>query len=171
MRLLTYSTKEQLITLIADTLDDLYTLSQFVTLNDTVSGNSHRSYQPAGSSKATRKPVWVQLRVEKTDLNEATGTLRILGEIIVGKPEEVCPRGAFHALEVDLHESLTIHKEKWSAAQLNELKRIESQSNQPQLLVVLMDDEAADFFVLNSSGFSPRLRILSEGAGKQFQTN
>lgn len=171
MRLPKYSTKEQLITLIPDTLDDLYILSQFVTTHDIVSGNSHRAYQPPGSSKATRKPVFVELDVEKTDLNEATGSLRILGEIITGKPEEVCPRGAFHALEVDLHESLTIRKEKWSAAQLAELKRIETQSNQPQLLVVLMDDEAADFFVLNSAGFSPRLRIMSDGSGKQFQTS
>lgn len=171
MRLSAYSQKEQLVTLIPDSLDDLHILSQFVTKGDIVSGNSHRSYQPPGSSKATRKPVFIKIVVEKTDLNEATGALRILGEIIEGRPEEVCPRGAFHALEVDLHESLTVHKENWSNAQLAELKRIESISNQAQLLVVLMDDEAADFFVLNSSGFSPRLRIISEGSGKQFQTN
>lgn len=168
MRLPFVDAKNGTVEVVSDSIDDLSFLAHFIQRLDLVSGTSNRVYKPEGSSQAERKKVWVKIRVEKMDFQESTHTLKAIGTIVEGKPEVYCPTGASHSIELDLREKFRIEKNHWSLSLQKEIEKVAHESTQSKLLVLLLDDEAADFFELSGSGFLPKARILSGRSGKRF---
>lgn len=168
MRLPFLDAKNATLDVVCDSVDDLSFLGHFIQRLDLVSGDSNRVYKPEGSSVAERKNVWIKIRVEKTDFHASTHTLRVIGTIVEGKPELYCPTGASHSIEVNVRDKIRIEKNQWSLSLQKEIEKVAEESTQSKLLLLLLDDEAADFFELSSSGFVLKARILSGRSGKRF---
>ncbi len=162
MHIITKDVRRGLVTVRAETPDDLWTLKGVIEPGDTVRGSTERKIRLGSGreEKATvvRKRVTLTLTVEKV---EYTGsTLRILGTITDG-PDEV-PRGEHHTLVLTPHAQLTIIKD-WPDYLL---RRLSAARQEQPLLVLLFDREEARLFSVTRRGVEEMLRLKGVVAKK-----
>lgn len=151
------------VTLIVQTLDDLWYLSQVIEAGDLVKGKTLRkikiSEEGVRKTKTERKAVFMKLRVEKLEFHEYANVLRVSGTIAEG-PEEIA-KGAYHTFNLEEGSKITLIKEKWLAYQLERLKEASSKKP-PQILICLLDRETAIFALMKAQGY----RFLTELQGQ-----
>ena len=168
MKVLKIDRKEGFIELIPHNFDDLWVLEQFIQPKDIVFGSSTRSFKPKDSKETVRKKVFIELEVEKAEFHKYSGSLKVLGIILSGRPEEFVEVKAHHSLEIELNEKLKIKKPELSEFQLEVLRKAEKATLQPKLLVVVMDDEEATIAELKGFGFETKAKLFAGRQGKQF---
>jgi protein pelota len=119
-------------------LDDLWTLSEVIRPGDLVRKRTTRKVKKSmgDRTEADRKPMTLQLRVERVSFHEYRSSLRVSGEIVQG-PEDV--RGS-HSFFVDPNSRLRIYKD-FSPLELDLLK--EARSARPDVAFVLVDRDDA----------------------------
>lgn len=154
--------------LIPHNFDDLWVLEQFLQKGDIISGHSTRSFKPKNSETTVRKNVFLELEVEKPEFHKFSGSLKVLGIILSGRPEEFVEIKAHHSLEIELNEKLRVKKKQLSEFELDLLRKAEKATLQPKLMVVLLDDEEATIAELKGFGFETKAKILAQRAGKGF---
>lgn len=131
-------------------LDDLWYLSQIVDPEDIVKGETLRKIKLGETEqKVIRKPVFLSIKVEKTEFHTGNSMLRISGIITEG-PEDV-PKGTHHTFNVELNSIITVTKESWLDYQVEKIK--EASTEQPKVLLVVFDREEAHFAYATSYGF------------------
>ena len=168
MKVLKIDRKENFVEVIPHNFDDLWVLEQFLQKGDIVFGSSTRSFKPKDSKETVRKKVFVELEVEKAEFHKFSGSLKVLGIILSGRPEEFVELKAHHSLEIELNEKLKVKKKDISEFQLGMLQKAEKATLQPKLLVIVMDDEEATIAELKGFGFEVKAKILAQRQGKQF---
>ncbi len=131
-----------------ETSDDLWYLSQLVDAGDVVKGKTLRKIKPTEEAKAIRKPVFMILKVEKTEFSPEA--LRILGTVLEG-PEDV-PHGSHHTFNVETGTVLTIEKTEWLNYQIKRLKEA-AESAAPKILICVFDREEALFAMMKRAGY------------------
>ncbi|WP_296798883.1 mRNA surveillance protein pelota [uncultured Methanobrevibacter sp.] len=119
MKIVKQDTKEGVIEVIPETLDDLWHLSHIVEVTDNVSSKTTRRIQDntgdkLRSDRGVKKTFYLGIDVEGINFHLFTGKLRLTGVITRG-PEDLIPLGSHHTLEVKLNTPLTIKKSKLSA--------------------------------------------------------
>ncbi len=139
------------ITLIPETLSDLWYLEKIVDPGDLVSSTSLRKFV-SETGKSERKRVWIKLKVEKVDFQKFSNVLRILGTIVEGRPEELVSFGAYHTLEVKPGTKLTLEKTTWLNYHKEILERAIKASKKPRLVLVSLDDSEALVYSLAEVG-------------------
>ncbi len=142
-------------------LDDLWYLSQIVDNGDIVKGETLRKIKVGSedNQKISRKPVFLVIRVEKTEFHKQTSILRISGVITEG-PEDV-PKGTHHTFNVEVDTIITIKKERWLEFQKEKLKEA-STEKQPKILLVVFDREEAHFAYATAYGYEYLAEIKSD---------
>ncbi len=145
----------------AESLDDLWYLSNLIDQFDVVKGETVRKIKIGGdeerSSDVFKKRVFIAIQVEKVELGDDAKLLRILGKITEG-PEDV-PKGSHHSFTVEEGTVITIAKEKWLKFQLGILKDAEGKS--PKILICVFDRENVIFAMLKRYGYE----VLAEFEG------
>ena len=127
MKIVEEDTKEGIIEVIPETLDDLWHLSHIVEVNDNVSSKTTRRIQDntgdkLRSDRGIKKTFYLGIDVEGINFHLFTGKLRLTGVITRG-PEDLIPLGSHHTLEVKLNMPLTIKKSKWPQWALKRLNQ------------------------------------------------
>ena len=168
MKVVKIDRKEGFVEVIPHNFDDLWVLEQFLQKGDIVFGSSTRSFKPRDTKETVRKKVFIELEAEKAEFHKFSGSLKVLGIILSGRPEEFVELKAHHSLEIELNEKLKVRKKDLSEFQLGMLLKAEKATLQPKLLVVVMDDEEAIIAELKGFGFEVKAKILAQRQGKQF---
>ena len=136
-----------------ESLDDLWYLSNLVDPGDSVSGRTLRKIKVEStdrSAKATRKPVFMRLEVEKVEFSKTSPVLRVLGRIVEG-PDDI-PKGSHHTFTVEEQTILKIIKSKWLRFQLDRLKEA-TKAKTPKILICVLDREEAHFASMKKYGY------------------
>ena len=107
MKIVKQDKKEGIVTLVPETLDDLWHLSHIVEVGDSVSSKTTRRIQENNgdkliSEKKKKKTFTLRIDVENITFHIFTGKLRLTGVITKG-PEDLIPLGSHHTVEVKLN--------------------------------------------------------------------
>lgn len=148
------------IKLLAQTLDDLWYLSQVIDEGDLVTGRTERKIKVGKEEeKSAKKTFTVKLKTEQVEFHESSNRLRISG-IIVEAPETI-PKGVHQTIDVEEGTAVKIQKEQWLGYQLEKIKEASS-AKFTRILLCILDRELAYFVVLKSQGYE----ILAELHGE-----
>lgn len=145
-----------------ETLDDLWYLSHLIDSQDHVKGKTLRKIkktsQDERTQKVTRKPVFLQIQVEKIEFSPHANILRIGGKITQG-PDDL-PKGSYHTFNIEENTEITIEKENWLSYQKQKLE--ESTEKKFLFLICLFDREDAIIALSKHYGY----QILAEIHGE-----
>lgn len=155
------------ISLVPETLDDIWHLEKVIETGDLVTARSERRFKTE-SGKSERKKVKVKITVESMEYHRDSRKLRLLGTVVEGYPEDYVTIGAHHTIEVLPELMFTITKEQWKKYQLERLKHAVEASKKPKLMIVVMDDEEAELALLRDFGLEKKGSIRSGKSGKAF---
>ncbi len=112
MRLLHKDFRHGEVKVIVENLDDLWYLSQLIESGDTVQGKTLRKTKVHEEADATKRTVFISIRVDAIEFAKTTTQLRI-GGCITQAPEDV-PKGNHHTFAVEPGTTITVIKPEWN---------------------------------------------------------
>jgi protein pelota len=164
--------KQGEIKLVAENLDDIWHLYNLIEPDDLIRAVTYRTDEQKTdkirSKKAEKKRMKLGIRVEKICFHEFSDRLRIHGVIEEG-PQEL---GSYHTYNVDAEkmDAFSIIKDKWHPHHLDRIEEAVKQRQQPFLLFVSLDDDAATIAILRQSGVQQLASIESHRSGKMYDS-
>ncbi len=165
MQILSYHPERGDIRVKAESLEDLWHLDHILEEGDCIKGKTFRRAEQKSDvlrpQRAEKKLVTLTIRAEKIDFHQYSNWLRVTGSIIEGEDA-----GSYHTINVEEGTVLTITK-KWRQYHLNRLREAVSESTKPKILIVVLDDEGADFGILRQFGLEEVATIYSRIPGKR----
>lgn len=169
MKILKKDLKHGVVSVVSETADDLWYLSQIIIPGDTVTSKTERKIK-IGSSEdrsgsVVKKTVRLSIAVER--LEYSGSLLRISGKITEA-PEDI-PRGSYHTISVESGSFLTISKERFGPYELARLNEAGQQSGQ-NILIVIFDREQAIFALLKSKGYEVLSEVKGDVRKKRFES-
>ncbi len=172
MQLLKIDKKNNFFEVVPDNMDDLWHLERIIETGDVVSAKTERKVKPREEGmQATKENVFYDIQAEKIEFHESSGHLRVLGVIVGGHPEELVELKAHHSIDIFPEKSIKVKKSLLKNHQIDRLKQAQKASGRGMTLLVVLDDEAADFAVLKEFGFEQKGKIASGKSGKQFKSD
>ncbi len=138
MRILKTALKKGIVKLKVDTEDDLWYLKTIIEPGDLVKARTMRSLfllRDGEKQKIGKKPMILQIKLEKIEFQKYLFQLRLAGKIVEG-PEET-ELSSYHTIEVKSGDVLIITKPQWSKYQFEKLKKAETKV--PNVLIAVMD--------------------------------
>ncbi len=171
MKIVKQDKKEGIVTLVPETLDDLWHLSHIVEVGDSVSSKTTRRIQDntgdkLRSDRGVKKTFTLRIDVENISFHIFTGKLRLTGVITKG-PEDLIPLGSHHTVEVKLNTPITIKKEKWPKWALKRLNQAIDASKKLSAVVVLLEDDTATLGLIRQFGVEYYGPIKGSVSGKR----
>jgi len=171
MRITFQDTKQGVMELVPETLDDLWHISYIIEEGDILSSKTTRRIQDTTgdklrSDRGVKKTFFLGINVESVSFHMFTGKLRATGSIVSG-PEDLVPLGSHHTLEVKLKIPLRIKKVHWSKYVLNRIKRAVSASKKLSAIIVSIEDDVADFGLVRQFGIEYYGPIIGNISGKR----
>lgn len=170
MKIVKQDKKEGIVTLVPETLDDLWHLSHIVEVGDSVSSKTTRRIQDntgdkLRSDRGVKKTFTLRIDVENITFHIFTGKLRLTGVITKG-PEDLIPLGSYHTVEVKLNTPITIKKEKWANWALKRLNQAIEASKKLAAIIVLLEDDTATLGLMRQFGIEYYGPIKGSVSGK-----
>lgn len=132
--------------------DDLYLLAIVISPGDKVEAHSYRRFKANERDTGEQKEVFIQLLIEKVEIDKGAGRLRLMGEIKGGHPQEFISMGSHHTINVAPGDIIDIQKEEWKSYIIRRLKQAVADSRKPRLGIVILDDEKALFAYVRGYG-------------------
>ncbi|HEY9247138.1 MAG TPA: mRNA surveillance protein pelota, partial [Candidatus Methanoperedens sp.] len=156
------------ISIITETLDDLWHLKYILEPHDLVYAYTKRRIEGATDKlrpeKADKKTIRLGIRVEKVEFHKFSNRLRIHGVIIDG-----IDAGAYHTLNIEEGTDLSIIK-KWKNDQLERLNEAQIASRHPKVIIAAIEEGEACIGIVRQFGIeeSSSLRqSLGKGEGNR----
>ncbi len=143
MQILKYYKDESKVSVLVETLEDLWALERIIFPGDLVKTKTVRKYKASETDVGELKDVIIEVKVEKIELDRSASRLRVLGKITYGKPLEYVSLNSHHTLNIASGDKVEITKEKWEDYILDLLYKEAKESRRPKLGIVLVDDEKA----------------------------
>ncbi|RMD58373.1 mRNA surveillance protein pelota [Candidatus Woesearchaeota archaeon] len=147
MKIVSQNLKTGEVSLVVESSEDLWYLSQLIDPGDIVRGKTVRKVKVTQESEPVKRTMTLALRTERTEYGPSQ--LRVSGRIVEG-PEDI-PRGSYHTIGVEPQQKITIVKPKWYSYQLDRLKEA-AQGKGAIVLICIFDREDAFFAVLRRQG-------------------
>ena len=171
MKIINQDTKEGIVEVVPQTLDDLWHLSHIVEVGDNASSKTTRRIQDntgdkLRSDRGVKKTFYLGLDIENISFHLFTGKLRLTGVITRG-PEDLIPLGSHHTLEVKLNTPLTIKKEKWSKWAIKRLNQAIDASKKLSALIIVLEDDTATIGLMRQFGIEYYGPIKGNVSGKR----
>lgn len=171
MKITHQDTKQGIIKVIPETLDDLWHLSHIIEAGDLLSSQTTRRIQDTTgdklrSDRGVKKTFYMGIIVETIKFHLFTGKLRATGIIKKG-PEEFIPLETHHTIEVKLNKPLTIEKEKWSRWLIKRLQTAVESSKKLSSIIIIIEDDTADIGLLRQFGIEYYGPIIGNISGKR----
>ena len=171
MKIINQDTKEGIVEVVPQTLDDLWHLSHIVEVGDNASSKTTRRIQDntgdkLRSDRGVKKNFYLGLDIENISFHLFTGKLRLTGVITRG-PEDLIPLGSHHTLEVKLNTPLTIKKEKWPKWAIKRLNQAIDASKKLSALIIVLEDDTATIGLMRQFGIEYYGPIKGNVSGKR----
>jgi len=145
------------ITLVPESLDDLWHLHHVVEPGDLVDGDTTRRVQrdeeELRDTGGQREHVSVTLRVETVEFHEFANRLRVSGTIESASREDVV--GAHHTLNVEVHDEVSVTKE-WQPDQLQRVEDAVAAAENPDVAVATVEEGEAHIHTVAQRGVEER---------------
>lgn len=152
------------ISLVAESLDDLWHLKYIIEPGDTVFGITKRRVEGATDKlrpeKAEKKTVRLGIEVEKLEFHRFSNRLRIHGII-----KEGMNTGAYHTLNIEEGSDISIIK-RWKKDQLERIKEAEIASKRPKVVIATIEEGEACIGVVKQYGVE-EISSLKYSLGKR----
>ncbi len=152
------------ITLLPESLDDLWHLKYLIEPGDLVFALTHRKVQAiadkARPEKLERRPVRLGIRVEDIEFHMYSNWLRLHGVIKSG-----IDVGAYHTLNIEVGTDLSIVKYHWRPDQFQRIKEAVAESKRPKVVLALVEEGEATIGVLRQFGVQMAAELRA-GSGK-----
>tara|TARA_Y100000310_G_scaffold345600_2_gene467101 strand:+ start:1419 stop:2471 length:1053 start_codon:yes stop_codon:yes gene_type:complete len=169
MQLVHQDQKKGIVKLKITNLDDLWHLSQIITEKDLVKTKTHRKIKLGSendrNSKIIKKPVTLEIEVEKVEFHKTLDSLRISGKTTTNIEE--IPKGSYHSLNLEINSILTITK-TWLSYQKEKLK--DSLKESSKILILALDREHATLALLKNYGPEIITELKGDVQKKAFET-
>ena len=146
------------VVLVPESWEDLWVLDKILSPGSVMEITDTRAVK--GESGEERKKVRLRLRVKRTELRE--NSLRVLGVIEEGEPEEYIKKGAHHSVEV--RPGREVFLPEGIPEGLRDLVREEK--TEP-VVVAVMDLFGADVYLVKGRRIDPLARVDSGYRGKR----
>ncbi len=170
MRILRLSALEKRIVVECHSSDDFPFVASLIREGDLVFGETDRAIKPKeAGQKAFRLPMKLLIKVNSTEVDESTPSLRVSGSIEEGSPAEFVELHAHHSLVFGLYTPISITKKEWLSHEIEKIKQYEKDSQKPLYFSVVLDDEEARLIQVSSSGLKEVGVIDAQKSGKQYQ--
>jgi protein pelota len=165
MRILKKSLRDEdgEITLLMESLDDLWHLKYLVEPGNLVFALTHRKVSTVTDKirpeKMERKPVRLGVSVETVEFHPHSNWLRLHGIIKFG-----VDTGSYHTLNIEVGSELSIIK-RWRPDQLQRIEEAVAESLRPKVVLALVEEGEASLGVLRQFGVETVAEIRM-GSGK-----
>jgi protein pelota len=151
------------ISLLPESLDDLWHLKHIIERGDLVFALTHRKV-PAIADKARpekmeRKTVRLGVSAEEVEFHMYSNWLRVHGVIKCGQDV-----GSYHTLNIEVGTDLSIVK-RWKPDQLQRIDEAVAESKRPKVVLALIEEGEATIGVLRQFGIQTAAEIRA-GSGK-----
>ena len=156
MRILKKDLKHGKLAVQAQSLDDLWCLSQTVRKGDVVIGRTTRKVRMGSAEEAVKKQYVLSIAVEQVEFKDHA--LRLSGKTT--EAMEDIPKGAHHTITTEQGDMLTIVKESWQKYQIDRIN--EATEEQLTALIVVFDRELCLLARLKNRGYE----VIAELKGK-----
>src|SRR3989344_4515707 len=170
MKILKIDRKENTFSVIPDNLDDLWHLERIIEKNDVVSAKTERKIKAIEEgTKTTKESIFMQVKAERLEFHESSGSLRVMGVIIGGSPIELLEINAHHTIDIEPGKELKVRKKLLKNYQIVRLEKAEKSAGRVRTLLVVLDDEECEFALLKEFGLERKGRISAGKQGKRFK--
>ncbi len=156
------------ISLVAESLDDLWHLKYILEPDDLVYAFTRRRIEGATDKlrpeKEAKKTVRLGVKVEKVEFHKFSNRLRIHGTIVEG-----IDAGAYHTLNIEEGTNLSIIK-NWKNDQLERIREAEIAARRPKVIIATVEEGEACIGIVRQFGVeeSSSLRqSLGKGEGNR----
>ena len=171
MKIINQDTKEGIIEVVPETLDDLWHLSHIIEVGDNASSKTTRRIQDntgdkLRSDRGVKKTFYLGLDIENINFHLFTGKLRLTGVITKG-PEDLIPLGSHHTLEVKLNTPITIKKDRWPKWAIKRLNQAIDASKKLSAIIVVLEDDTATLGLMRQFGIEYYGPIKGHVSGKR----
>jgi len=151
------------ITLLPESIDDLWHLRHLIDRGDLVFALTFRKVESASDKlrpeKTERKPMRLGVRVDSVEFQRFANRLRISGTIESGQDV-----GSHHTLSIEPLRDLSIIK-RWRRDQLDRITKAIQESNRPEIAIVTIESGEAHIGVLRQYSVE-EVASLAQSAGK-----
>jgi protein pelota len=148
------------ITIVPESLDDLWHLTYVLEPGDSVSADTTRRIQrdddKTRDTGGTREPMWIGLEVTDVEFAKFANRLRVGGEITECSREDQL--GFHHTFNVEEHDELTIEK-VWQVDQLDRLQDAVETAEQPDVAIATVEEGEAHVHTVAQYGVEERASI------------
>ena len=132
------------ITLVPESLDDLWHLTYIIEPGDLVAGDTHRRIQrhddTLRDTGGEREHMHVTLAVEEVEFHKFANRLRVSGVIDACSREDQL--GLHHTLNVEERKEITVEK-VWKPDQLDRLQEAVEATDQPEVAIATIEEGEA----------------------------
>ena len=154
------------VTVVPDTLDDIWHLQYIIEPGDRVAGETHRRIQrndeQMRDTGGQREHLWLAIAVETVEFHRFANRLRIGGEIVACSREDQL--GFHHTINVEIHDEISIQK-RFKQDQWQRLQDAIDATNDPDVLIATVEDGRATVHSVNQFGPEERT-VISGPSGK-----
>ncbi len=148
------------ITVVPESLDDLWHLTYILEPGDSVSGETTRRIQrdddKMRDTGGKREPMWIRIGVSDVEFAKFANRLRVGGEIVDCSREDQL--GFHHTFNVEEHDEVTIEK-RWQIDQLERLEAAVEAAEQPDVAIVTVEEGQAYVHTVAQYGTEERASI------------
>lgn len=141
------------VTLVPESLDDLWHLAYVLEPGDTVSGDTTRRIQRADDQMrdtgGQREPMWIALDVEEVEFHKFANRLRVAGVIADCSREDQL--GLHHTLNVEEYDEIEVTK-RWQPDQEARIEEAVETANQPEVAIATIEEGEAHIHTVQQYG-------------------
>ncbi|MBI2632272.1 pelota family protein, partial [Candidatus Pacearchaeota archaeon] len=170
MQLIYKDDKKGIVKLKVTSLEDLWYLNQIITPKDIVKAKTYRkiklNQQEERSTKIIKKPITLEIEVEKVEFHKTLNSLRINGRTT--EALEDIPKGSFHTINVEQDSTLTITK-TWLSYQKEKLKD-SLKDTSTKIIICILDRDNSTIFILKNYGPELLLELEGDAQKKAYET-
>lgn len=160
------------ITVVPDTLDDIWHLQYIIEPGDRVAGETHRRIQrndeQMRDTGGQREHLWLSIAVESVEFHRFANRLRIGGEIVACSREDQI--GFHHTINVEIHDEISIQK-RFKTDQLQRLEDAIEATNDPDVAIATVEDGKAAVYTVNQFGPEERTVVTGPSGKGEYARN
>ncbi len=159
--------KQGEITLVPESLDDLWHLKYIIEPGDTIFALTHRRVEGATDKlrpeKIEKKPMRLGINIEEVRFHKFSNRLRIKGTI-----EQGIDTGSHHTLNIEPNVKLSIIKQ-WKNDQLERINEAVKASARPRVVIITIEDGEACIGTVRQYGVD-EVATIKSSTGKEGDT-
>lgn len=172
MRIIEKDVKHNTIEVEVEDKEDLWHLYNLIDVGDKVCGQTLREVRvtrgDGSEERGGRRKIYLCIEVEDLHFQSFTESLRLRGKVISG-PEEMHIQGLYHTFSLKVRDRLRITKDLWLSFHEERLKLAENKER-PRAIIVTIDDQEAEIFLVKGYSMDHLLTIPSHISGKSLDS-